>query len=91
MLGPILKALGVKITDDDLRKIETLIPQIPTKAAEIVNVISAALQAADRRIAALEAQQAELIQLLKGEYGRTNHHDGSNPGSVINGANRNGN
>jgi hypothetical protein len=61
----ILKALGIKIPDDALRKIETLIPQIPGRVSQAIEVVNSTIKQADERMSALEASNARIIEQNK--------------------------
>jgi hypothetical protein len=53
----ILKSLGVNIGDEDIRKIEQFIPQLPAKAQELIQFNVAMWKAMDARLEALEKGQ----------------------------------
>src|SRR5579864_1995667 len=55
-LAFILKALGVKVSPEQVAAIEALIPQIPGKIQQTIEVINAALQNFDHRLMVLETE-----------------------------------
>jgi hypothetical protein len=55
-LAMMVKAFGIKITDENLRMIEALIPQIPGKVNEFVTVFNAALEDNKKRMTEIEAK-----------------------------------
>lgn len=55
-LALIMKALGVKIPPETLAQVERIIPQIPARANQAIQLINAAVQQADQRARALEAR-----------------------------------
>jgi hypothetical protein len=56
----ILKSLGVSIADEDIRKIEQFIPQLPGKAQEVIQFNLAKWQTLETRLAAMEDRIAGL-------------------------------
>lgn len=53
-----LKSLGISISDENIKMVETLVPQLPAKIQEAVTVINASLKNFDARLAVLESQTA---------------------------------
>ncbi len=64
-IGPILRALGINVTEEHIKMVEDLIPQIPTKLNVVVTTINQAIQHFDGRLQAIEKQNAEILELLK--------------------------
>lgn len=68
-LKVILKMLGVKVPDGIVSQLEGIIPQIPVRLAEAVQVINTTIQKADERMAAIEkrmiALEADNLALLE--------------------------
>jgi hypothetical protein len=58
-LKSILKMLGIKIADETARQIEVLIPQIPTKVNQLIEMNSAAVKNFDERLKVLERLNSE--------------------------------
>jgi hypothetical protein len=56
----ILKSLGVSIADDDIRKIEQFIPQLPGKAQEVIQFNLAKWQAMEIRLGVMEDRLVHL-------------------------------
>lgn len=77
-LGLLLKMLGVKVTPEQIAAIEAIIPQIPGKIQQTINVINAALQNFDARLRALEQNQLIILKQLEDirDGGRNNSDDG---------------
>ena len=69
-LAFILKSFGVKITSEQVAAIEALIPQIPGKIQQTIEVINAALANFDQRLKALEQDQNDTMDYLCREFAR---------------------
>lgn len=84
-INPILKMLGIKVSEQDIANIEQLIPQIPGKATEIVLFINNAVTNFHQRLQAIEVTQQEILKELR--HGRTepNNLSGSDPATGTNG------
>jgi cystathionine beta-lyase family protein involved in aluminum resistance len=63
-LSPILKMLGIKVTEQDVANVEALIPQIPAKATEIVVFVNNAVTNFHQRLEALEKTEAMNAQKI---------------------------
>lgn len=83
-VGMMLKALGVNVTEENIRMIEALIPQIPSKLNEFVRVFNAALQDNQQRLSRLEAAFDELRKEI--QNGRPGVD--TNTGSTVDGSGR---
>ena len=57
--------LGVKVTPEQVAAIEAIIPQIPGKIQQTINVVNAALQNFDERLRNIEANQFLVLSLLE--------------------------
>jgi len=90
-LGLLLKMLGVKVTPEQIAAIEAIIPQIPGKIQQTINVVNAALQNFDERLRVLEDRQLKHREWLESrllllefrileEYARRN--DGDNGSDI---------
>lgn len=73
-LSLLLKALGVKITREQVAAIEAMIPQIPGKIQEVIGIINNSLQNFDSRLKILE-QQIELLRVEVRIYGSRDDSD----------------
>jgi hypothetical protein len=69
MIAMLLKSLGIKASEQDIKNLEVLIPQIPGKAVEIISQVNAACRNFDERLHALETRQNYIILLLEKQYG----------------------
>jgi hypothetical protein len=63
-VGMVLKALGVNVTEQHVRMIEALIPQIPGKINEFVVAFNAALQDNRDRLTRIEEHEKTSAELL---------------------------
>jgi hypothetical protein len=67
-LGSILKMLGLKVPEETAKQIEAIIPQIPARVTQAVEIINETIRKADERLSALEEQQKvlreEMLRLL---------------------------
>jgi len=72
-LAMMLKAFGITITDQNLRMIEALIPQIPGKINEFVTAFNAALEDNKSRLTAIEQRQARIEEALGRIEGALRH------------------
>ena len=84
-LGLLLKMLGVKVTPEQIAAIEAIIPQIPGKIQQTINVINAALQNFDERLQILEDRQLKHRDWLENrlmilEYRLLEEYAGRNDG-----------
>lgn len=61
-LGMLLKMLGVKISPEDLAKVEAIIPQIPARAQQLI----AFANNLDARLKSVERKQVEILEALHG-------------------------
>lgn len=55
-LGVILKTLGVKVPDEAVRQLEIIIPQVPARLREAIEVVNATITKVDERMKALEGK-----------------------------------
>jgi len=60
----LLKSLGVNISDDDIKKLEVLIPQLPAKAQEIIAFNVSKWQHMDTRLEGLEKRLEAQVETL---------------------------
>jgi len=80
-LGSIFKMLGVKVPPATVAQIEALIPQIPTKANELIAANMAAIKNFDDRLQVLEglAEQHRLtLQMILEEVQKNGRRAGCN-------------
>ncbi len=89
-ISPILKMLGIKVSEQDIANVEALIPQIPAKASEIVIFVNNAVTNFHERLVALEKGQQEILKELRNgrtesESRPTDSISGSEPGTRPNG------
>lgn len=59
-----LKALGVNVSEEHIKAIEVIIPQIPAKLNEGAAFINQSVENFDQRITRMEKQQEHIIMLL---------------------------
>jgi hypothetical protein len=64
-LGSILRILGVKMTREQVKQLEEILPQIPAKAGEVVKAVNDSLRNFDERLRGIEARQEEILALFK--------------------------
>jgi hypothetical protein len=60
-----LKAFGVNVSEEHVKAVEHLIPQIPTIVSETVVSIHAAKEDFDKRLQKLELQSDSIIELFQ--------------------------
>ena len=73
----VLKAMGITVTDDTVRQIETLLPQLPGRLNQAVEVINHAVRETHAR---LDSQQQQLISIRETLEGM--NYAGSTAGST---------
>lgn len=64
-IGPILRALGINVTEEHIKAIEDLIPQLPAKLNLVVTTINDTIRYFDARFNKLEKQNEEILELLR--------------------------
>lgn len=69
-LGTVVKMLGIKVPPETVAQIEAIIPQLPARANQVIQVVNSSLQNFDERLRALEAGQREILEVL---HGRTDN------------------
>lgn len=84
-INPILKMLGIKVSDQDIANLEALIPQIPSKATEIVIFVNNAVTNFHERLLAIEKSQQEILEQLRGKRNAPNGVGGSDPATGTDG------
>jgi FtsZ-binding cell division protein ZapB len=62
-IGMILKSMGIEVTDEHRAQIEALIPQIPARAVQVLQVVNAAVAKVNENTAAIQALHAEVTNL----------------------------
>ena len=60
-----IKALGINLKPEHIKAVEDIVPQLPAKLNQAGTVINSALQNFDERLKKLEAQNAEILEVLK--------------------------
>jgi hypothetical protein len=61
----LLKALGVELTEEQATMIQELIPQLPEKVNEVVQMINGCMKNFDERLRSIEKNQADAIRALQ--------------------------
>jgi hypothetical protein len=64
-LGLVLRSLGVNISEEHIRGMEVLIPQIPAKVQQVIVAVNATIERIDNRELAVEERLTMLLNVLK--------------------------
>jgi hypothetical protein len=64
MFPMLLKSLGIKIDQETVSKLESLLPTLPTKIHEAIVVINEVILEADHRTAEILNRQNEILEKL---------------------------
>lgn len=68
-ISPVLKMLGISVPEEALKQIEIIIPQIPARLSQAVEVVNSTIRQADERMSALEkcmiSLEADNLALLE--------------------------
>lgn len=59
-IGPVLKMLGISVTEEQIKQVEDLIPKIPSLVNNFISVTNEVVRQADARLQALEQSNIEL-------------------------------
>lgn len=65
MITAILKALGIKITPEQAAQLEVVIPQIPARAAEVIQLVNVTAGEMIRRIDSIEQRQIMILNRIE--------------------------
>ena len=69
-----LSALGIKISESDIKAVEEIIPKLPGFIANATKVVNERLANFDQRLQTLEANQKIILEAIQ--------HGGYNPGGT---------
>jgi len=65
-LGMMLKALGVNVTEETVRQIETMLPQVPAVAQNIIVSVREFMTQCDARLTVLEQAERDRLRMMQG-------------------------
>lgn len=60
----VLRALGVTLSDEDIKRIEEIIPQIPSHLNGAIKFLNSAVTNFDERLKAIEETQVKILEVL---------------------------